>query len=304
MQEILCELFQDLSQSQFIDLPKANQPSHLDPNALKHTLPVDHLLEFILDLMLALKPKVKLAILDDFLNGVHFRDQVRIELLYIKLRAQVLLITIKGFMFEQILFILSADLAHCFIIFRVCLFGDLRDSPCTRLSIFLGFLTYHLIIQSVCHDIAVLGTKSYVRHACLRKDRAQLISLNGARTRVADRRVFRYVTNFINGRCILAFFLFAFFALIGVILPIFLSSASKLVLQANKFVYKLVLLCLEEVVNPVNLVQIRVYPLHCQLFCLSDGFIFFDGRLHVLQVSLAQFSWCNTLLLNDTQFLR
>ena len=162
MQEILLELFQDLSQSQFIDLPKANQPSHLDPNALKHTLPVDHLLEFILDLMLALKPKVKLAILNDFLNGVHFRDQVRIELLYIKLRAQVLLITIKGFMFEQILFILSADLAHCFIILRVCLFGDLRDSPCTRLSIFLGFLTYHLIIQSVCHDIAVLGTKSYV----------------------------------------------------------------------------------------------------------------------------------------------
>ena len=86
-QEILLEFFQDLSQSKFIDLSKANQPSYLSPNVLKHTLPVNHLLEFILDLLLALKPYVKLAIYDAFFDVFHFRDQIRIELRYIKLGA-------------------------------------------------------------------------------------------------------------------------------------------------------------------------------------------------------------------------
>ena len=65
-------------------MSKANQPSDLDPNVLKHTLPVNHLLEFVLDLLLALKPNVKLALPDAFLDVLHFRDQIRIELRNIK----------------------------------------------------------------------------------------------------------------------------------------------------------------------------------------------------------------------------
>ena len=52
--EILCKLFHDFAKSKFIDLTIGNKPANLLPNLLKHSLPVDHLLEFILDLILLL----------------------------------------------------------------------------------------------------------------------------------------------------------------------------------------------------------------------------------------------------------
>ena len=68
-------------------MSKANKPSDLNPNVLKPTLPVNHLLEFVHDLLLALKPNVELALPDVFLDSVHFWDQIRTELCYIKLGA-------------------------------------------------------------------------------------------------------------------------------------------------------------------------------------------------------------------------
>ena len=103
---------------------------------------------------------------------------------------------------------------------------------------------------------------------------------------------------------LLLIFLLVTFSALNATLLIFQGFASKIVLQANKLVYEFILLSLKKVISPVNFVQICVNPLHCQLFCLYDRFVFFGGWMHVLQVSFAQISWHKTESLIETQFIR
>ena len=174
-----------------------------------------------------------------------------------------------------------------FLVCRGDLFDYLRYSPQSRLSIFLDFLTNQSIVLFHRTEIAVLGTRSRARHTSLLKERARLIFFFGVVARVADSWVELVLP--LGDWWISRHWLTSIADLL-----IFLDFASKLVLQANEFVYELILLYLEKVISPVDFVQKWVDPLHCQLFCLQVSLIFFGGWLHVFQVFFAQLSWPKT----------
>lgn len=56
--EILVKLLVDLSQSKFVDLAIGDKPSDLHPNLLEYTLPVHHLVKFVLQVSLFVHLKV------------------------------------------------------------------------------------------------------------------------------------------------------------------------------------------------------------------------------------------------------
>ena len=73
-QEILRHLFHDFSQRELINLTKGNQPADLLPDLLEDTLPIDHLLKFILNLVFLLH--LDLLLFDTFGNLFELWDNI------------------------------------------------------------------------------------------------------------------------------------------------------------------------------------------------------------------------------------